>query len=95
MNGAAIDSQPNGPMIDTDVFVVIENENDSYDFVTIDEDASYDAVVIDISQDDFMNAITVDFEPDSESDTFVSIDEDQIFVSDFTEEDLFPDFDLL
>jgi hypothetical protein len=93
MNWSDTNLQSNDPMIDTDVFVVIEN--DFYDFVAIDEDASYDAVVIDIPQNDFVNAITVDFEPDSESDTFVSIDEDQIFVSDFTEEDLFPDFDLL
>jgi len=76
---------------DTDVFVVIENENDYYDFVTIDEDASYDAVVIDMSHDDFADAIIVDFDEDNSSDSFVSIDEDQVFVSDFTADDLLID----
>ena len=77
----------------TDVFVVIENENDYYDFVTIDENASYDAVVIDMSQDEYANAITVTFEDDASSDSFVSIDEDQVFVSNFTADDLFIDYD--
>jgi len=69
--------------VDTDVFVVIENESDSYDFVTIDEDTLYDAIVIDMSQYEFADAISVNFDEDS----FVSIDEDPIFISDFTMDD--------
>ena len=83
------DDQP----VDTDIFIVIENKSDYYDFVTIDEDASYDAVVIDMSQDEFTNAITIDFEEDAQTDSFVSIDEDQVFLSDFTVDDLLIDFD--
>ena len=78
---------------DTDIFVVIENRPNYCDFVTIDEDASYDAVVIDMSQNEFVNAISVDFEEDAQSDSFVSIDEDQIFISNFTVDDLLIDFD--
>ena len=82
----------NAQSVDTSIFVVVENKSDYYDFVTIDEDASYDAIVIDMSQDEFANAITVDFEEDTQSDSFVSIDEDQIFISDFTADDLLIDF---
>ena len=77
--------------IDTDIFVVIENKGDYYDFVTIDEDVSCNTVVIDMSQDEFANAITIDFE-DEEIDSFVSIDEDQVFISDITADDLLIDF---
>jgi hypothetical protein len=84
---ASANAQSGDPLVDTNIFVVIENKNDYYDFVTIDEDASYDAVVIDMSQDEFANAITVDFGEDTQSDSFVSIDEDQVFVSDFTIDD--------
>jgi len=75
--------------VDTDIFVVIESENDYYNFVTIDEDASYDAIVIDMSQDEFTNAVIVTFEEDAPSDSFVSIDEnpDQVFISDFKADD--------
>jgi len=78
--------------VDTDIFVVIENKRDNYDFVTIDEDASYDAVVIDMSEDEFANAIIVNFEEDIQSDSFVSIDDDQVFIPDFTADDLMIDF---
>ena len=78
------DDQP----VNTDIFVVIENQGDYYDFVTIDENASFDAIVIDMSQIEFANAITIDFEKDAQSDSFVSIDEDQVFVSCFTADDL-------
>jgi len=74
-------------IVDTDIFVVIENENDYCNFVTIDEDASYDAIVIDMSQDEYANAFTVTFDEDASSDSFVTIDEDQVFVSDFTADD--------
>ena len=78
------DDQP----VNTDIFVVIENQGDYYDFVTIDENASFDAIVIDMSQIEFANAISIDFEEDAQSDSFVSIDEDQVFVSCFTADDL-------
>jgi len=78
--------------VDTDIFLIVEKGNDSCDFVTIDEDTSYDAVVIDIVQDDFAHAIIVDFDTDAQSDSFVSIDEDQIIVPDFTADDLLFDF---
>ena len=90
---AGSNEQSDGQSVDTDIFVVVENEKekDYYDFVTIDEDTSYDAIVIDISQEDFANTIMVDFEADA-PDSFVSIDEDQVFVSDFTADDLLFDF---
>ena len=86
------DLKPDDHILDPDIFVVVENENDYYDFVTIDEDASYDAVVIDMSQIDFADSIIVNIE-DALSDSFVSIDEDQVFTSDFTADDLFIDLD--
>jgi len=87
------DVKSNEQIVDTDIFVVVENENDYYDFVTIDEDASYDAIVIDMSQIDFADSIIVNIEEDTSSDSFVSIDEDQVFTSDFTADDLFIDSD--
>jgi hypothetical protein len=80
-------------LADTDVFVVIEKKEDTCDFVTIDENASFDAIVIDMSQNDFADAIIVDFDADP-ADSFVSIDEDedQVFISDFTADDLLLDF---
>ena len=81
-------------IFDTDIFVVIEKEYDYYDFVTIDENTSYDAIVINISQDDFTDAIVVDFDEDAPADSFVRIDEDQVFTSDFTADDLLIDLDL-
>ena len=81
--------------VDTDIFVIVENENEYYGFVTVDEDTSYDAVVIDMSQDDFADVITVNFDEDASTDLFVSIDEeDQVFTSDFTADDLLFDIDL-
>ena len=85
----SFDEQP----VDTSVFVVIENKSDCYDFVTIDEDTTHDAVVIDLSQDEFTGVISIDYEVDDDSDSFVSIDDDQIFISDFTADDLFFNFD--
>jgi hypothetical protein len=80
--------------IDTDVFVVIEKNEDTYDFVTIDESASFDAIVIDMSQNDIANAVIVDFDADDPADSFVTVDEeeDQVFISDFTADDLLFDF---
>jgi len=75
-------------IVDTDIFVVIENEDGFYDFVTIDEDTSYDPIIIDMSDDEFSDAIPIDFETDFDSDAFVTIDEDPIFVSGFTDDDL-------
>jgi hypothetical protein len=85
-----IDSHIDDLNIDTDIFVVVENEENFNNFVTIDEDAAFDAIVIDISPDESMDAITVNIEPDS--DDFVSIDEDQIFLSDFMEDDILTDW---
>ena len=79
--------------VDTDIFVIVENKNDDYDFVTIDEDPSYDAVVIDMSQHEFTGVITIDFNEDAQQDSFVSIDEDQVIISDFKVDDLFFGFD--
>ena len=81
--------QSGDQFVDTSFFVVIENENEYCDFVTIDEDALFDAVVIDLSQIDFVNSMIVDFneDSDSDSDSFVTIDEDQVFISDFKEDD--------
>jgi len=75
-------------IVDTDIFVVVENEEGFYDFVTIDEDAPYDPILIDMSDDEFSDAIPIDFETNVDSDTFVTIDEDPIFISGFTEDDL-------
>jgi len=82
--------QSDDQSLDTDVFVVVEKKDETYDFVTIDENASFDAIVIDMSQNDFADAVIVDFETDDPTDSFVTIDEDedQVFVSDFTEDDL-------
>jgi hypothetical protein len=87
---AEINSYVDDQNVDTDIFVVIENEENFYNFVTIDEDASFDAIVIDMSQNEFMDAIMVNIETDSAD--FVSIDEDQVFVSDFTENDILTDY---
>jgi len=86
---AGINTQSYDDSVDTDIFVVIESENDCYGFVTIDENAFFDAVVIDMSQDEFANAIIVTFEEDTSSDSFVSIDEDQdqVIISDFKTDD--------
>ncbi|GHT15469.1 hypothetical protein FACS189426_23090 [Bacteroidia bacterium] len=85
-----IDSHIDDLIIDTDIFVVIENEENFNNFVTIDEDAAFDSIVIDISPDESMDAITVNIEPDS--DDFVSIDDDQVFLSDFMEDDILTDW---
>jgi len=89
---ADVNEQSDDQSVDTDVFVVIEKEKDYYDFVTIDEDTSYDAVVIDMSHDNFANAIVVDYDTDVQTDSFVTIDEDQVIVPDFTADDLLFDF---
>lgn len=90
---AGANGQSDSQSVDTDIFVIVENEKDYCDFVTVDEDTSYDAVVIDISQEDLTNAIRVDFDAaDDAQDSFVSIDEDQVFASDFTADDLLFDF---
>jgi hypothetical protein len=85
-----IDSHADDLIMDTDIFVVIENEENFNNFVTIDEDAAFDAIVIDIAPDESMDAITVNIE--SDSDDFVSIDEDQVFLSDFMEDDILTDW---
>jgi len=81
-------------IVDTDFFVVVEYEKDFYDFVTIDETVSNGTVVIDMSQDDFADSIIVNFDEDESSGSFVCIDEDQVFTSDFTEDDLLIDLEL-
>jgi hypothetical protein len=85
---ADINAYPDDLFVDTDVFVVIENEEGFYDFVTIDEDAPYDPIVIDMSDEEFSDVITINFEANVDSDAFVTIDEDPIFISGFTEDDL-------
>jgi len=88
-----IDVESDDCIVDTDIFVVVENESDYCNFVTIDEDASYDAIVIDMSHSDFTGSIIVNFDEDASCDSFVSIDEDQVFISDFTEDDLLIDLE--
>jgi hypothetical protein len=85
------DTQYDNLSVDTNVFVVVENESDFCDFVTIDEDTSYDAVVIDMSQFDFIDSFIVNFNEDADADvdSFVTIDDEdeQVFVSDFRVDD--------
>ena len=85
---ADMNSYPDDKMVDTDIFVVVENEEGFYDFVTIDEDAPYDPILIDMSDDEFLDVIPIDFEMNIDSDAFVTIDEDPIFISGFMEDDL-------
>ena len=85
---ADINSYSDDKFVDTDIFVVVENEEGFYDFVTIDEDAPYDPIIIDMSDDEFFDAISINFETNVDSDTFVTIDEAPIFISGFTEGDL-------
>jgi hypothetical protein len=66
---------------DTEIFVMVDNDEPEYDFVTIDETAPEIPVFIDITDDEWLGGITADF-PDDSCD-FVRIDEDQIFISDF------------
>ncbi|GHT60912.1 hypothetical protein FACS189451_01880 [Bacteroidia bacterium] len=75
-------------LIDTDIFVVVENEEDACDFVTIDEDVPFHPIIIDMSDNEFSDAITIDFEENIDPDAFVTIDEEPIFLSGFTEDDL-------
>lgn len=84
---ADIDSHPDNRSVNTDVFVVVENEKDDYDFVTIDEDLPSASIIINMSDDEFVEAVTVDFEENIGSDNFVAIDEDPIFISGFMEND--------
>lgn len=88
---ADTDLNDNDMFVDTDVFVVIENEDDIYDFVTIDEDIPFESVIIDMSSDELMGAITVDFEMNTDTNDFVTLDE-QIFVSDYTDENISSDW---
>jgi hypothetical protein len=84
---AKIDSYPDNQFVDTDIFVVVENEENDYDFVTIDEDLPSTPIIIDMSDDEFAEAITIDFEENTGLDDFVTIDENPIFISGFTEND--------
>jgi hypothetical protein len=84
---AEINSYSDVQFVDTDIFVVVENEEDFYDFVTIDEDAPYDPIIIDMSDDEFPDFIPIDFEMNVDADAFVKIEEDPIFISGFTEDD--------
>jgi hypothetical protein len=84
---ADIDSYPDDMFVDTDIFVVVENEEGDYDFVTIDEDALFDPIIIDMSDGEFAEAITIDFEENAGLDNFVTIDDDPIFISGFTEDE--------
>ena len=82
---AEINSYPDN-LVDTDIFVVVENEDGLYDFVTIDEDAPDDPILIDMSDDEF-SEISIDLDKNIDSDAFVTIDEDPIFISGFTDDD--------
>ena len=75
---------------DTDFFVIIENEDDNevYDFVTIDKEESSGSVVIDMSDEDSSGLFIIDIELDSDS--FVMID-DSSFVSNRIESDVLND----
>jgi hypothetical protein len=83
---ADIDLYPGDNFVDTDIFVVVENED--YDFVTVDEDVPYAPIIIDMSDNEFAEAIIIDFEENTGLDDFVTIDEDPIFISGFEEDDL-------
>jgi Rap/ran-GAP. len=81
----------NKQQINNDFVVIIENDENEegfYDFVTIDEDFLEKSVIIDILQDNPENTFIIDVELDSNSESFVTID-DQVFTLDFTENDFF------
>ncbi|MDR1720285.1 MAG: hypothetical protein LBR67_09260 [Dysgonamonadaceae bacterium] len=70
----------------TDVDMIAPNDSDNLDFVTIDDtfaDLS-EAVMIDMSDDEFIDSFTV--EATIDSDSFVTFDDD-IIVSGFTDDD--------
>lgn len=81
------DLYPDSQSVDTDAFVVIDDEENDCDFVTIDEDVPSASIIIDMSDDEFTEAITVDFEENPDTGGFVTIDEYPIFISGFTEDD--------
>jgi len=85
---ADVNSYSDEKQVDTDIFVFVEKEEGFYDFVTIDEDSPYDPIIIDMSDDEFLDLVSIDFEMNVDSDAFVTIDEDPIFISGFTEDDL-------
>jgi len=83
--------EKNKQQTNNDFVVIIENDEDKegfYDFVTIDESFLEKSVIIDILQDNPENAFIIDVELDSNSESFVTID-DQVFTLDFTENDFF------
>lgn len=71
---------------ESDFVVIVENDEDFYDFVTIDEDSLYDSVIIDISDDEIADSFVIGLETDYDTNAFVTID-DEIIVSGFFEND--------
>jgi hypothetical protein len=84
---ANINSYSDNRFADTDIFVVMENGENDCDFVTIDEDLFPAPIIIDMSDDEFAEAITVDFEENTDFNDFVTIDNNPIFISGFTGND--------
>ncbi|MDR0732665.1 MAG: hypothetical protein LBF08_01195 [Dysgonamonadaceae bacterium] len=84
---ANTDSHPDNRVADTGAFVAVENEENNCDFAVIDEDLPFTPIVIDMSEDELAEVISVDFEENTGLDNFVTIDETPIFVSGFTGND--------
>ncbi|MDR1762353.1 MAG: hypothetical protein LBR64_00135 [Dysgonamonadaceae bacterium] len=70
-------------VLDTDFFVVIENDEDFCDFVTIDEENPAEPLLIDISDFELFDVPDFDSPPEADSPDFVSIDDNVVFLSDF------------
>lgn len=84
----SLETEDNGKRIDSDFVVIVENDEDFYDFVTIDEDFFYEPVIIDMSEDQHQDTFIIGVEVNSDDSSFVSvIDEDQVIFSGFSDSD--------